>query len=117
MEDDQRRVLITRMLEAKSLKEVEAADKNAERWMATHPQDLQVIAARERLDKTGAKLREPKRGVKRAGWVAFAVTFAAFTLLIGTYTDRWGVAVLSALLLGEIATYSVWFVGGRVEDD
>ncbi len=57
-----RGALIDQMLEARSVQEGEAAEKDAEGWLKENPDDVRVIAASERRAKTGARVRDPERG-------------------------------------------------------
>ena len=57
-----RGVLIDRMLEARSEQEVEAAKKDAEGWLEENPGDVRGMAASEQLAETGARARDPERG-------------------------------------------------------
>ena len=116
VESERQSELIDRMLEARTPGEVEAAGRDAERWMVEHPQDLQVVAAREHLARTADRLGDPDRRVRRLGWAVLAFVFVAGTYLIGSATGHWALAVGSALLLGEGLAYVVWAFGGAPRD-
>ncbi len=91
--NEDRGALIDRMLEARSEQEVEAAEEDAEGWLKENPDDIRVIAASERLAKTGARARDPGRRADRLSLSVFAVVFASVALaagaLTGTLTRRW----------------------------
>lgn len=117
MESERRRVLINRMLGAKTTNEVEEAEDAAKEWMEDHPQDLQVVAARERLAKTDAKLKEPRRRAKQVGWAVFIVTSLTVALLVGIVSGRWSLAVGGGLLVGGTLAEVTWIFGGRDIND
>ncbi|AHY45779.1 Hypothetical Protein RradSPS_0496 [Rubrobacter radiotolerans] len=75
--------------------------------MSRHPQDLQVVAAREHLARAADRLGDPDRRVRRAGWAVFVLAFVAGTYLLGSATGSWALAVGGALLIAEGLTYGV----------
>lgn len=106
--NEYRGALIDRMLEARSEQEVEAAEKDAEGWLKENPDDIRVIAASERLAKTGARVRDPER---RAEWLSlsvFAVVFAPVALAAGALTNSLYAALAAGLLAALPLTELFW---------
>ena len=100
--------LIDRMLEARDGQEVEAAEKDAEGWLKENPDDIRVIAAGERLARTGARVRDSERGANRLSLSVFAVVFTLVALAAGALTDSPYAALAAGLLVALPLTEFVW---------
>lgn len=101
MENERRKALIDQMLSAKTKEEVQRAEGAAETWLSDHPHDLQVLAAREHLDEVKDKVNNPVSWWSNiAACVVGVITFVVVTLLIGTNTGNWAVAIGAGLLTG-----------------
>ena len=105
---EDRGALIDRMLEARSEQEVEAAEKDAEGWLKENPYDIRVIAASERLAKTGARARDPERGANRLSLSVFVVVFTLVALAAGALTDSLYAALAAGVLVALPLTEFVW---------
>ncbi len=106
--NEDRGALIDRMLEARSEQEVEAAEEDAEGWLKENPDDIRVIAASERLAKTGARARDPERRANRLSLSVFAVVFASVALAAGALTGSPYAALAAGLLVAVPLTELVW---------
>ena len=98
--DEERRALIERMLGARSEREIEAAAEVADEWLEDNPGDIRVIAAHERLDERGDRVRDPERKIDR---VTLAVFAAVFSLVAGMLTGN----VYAALAAGFLVALPV----------
>jgi hypothetical protein len=105
-----RGALIDQMLEARSVQEGEAAEKDAEGWLKVNPDDVRVIAASERRAKTGARVRDPERGYNRLSLSVFVVVFTLVALAAGALTDSLYAALAGGVLVALLLTESVWEV-------
>ena len=106
-ENQARGALINRVLEARSEQEVKA-EKDAEDWLKENPDDVRVIAASERLARTGARARGPERG---ANWLLLSVFVVVFTLValaVGALTDSLYAALAVGVLIALPLTEFVW---------
>ena len=109
--------LIDRMLEARSDQEVEAAEKDAEGRLKENPEDVRVIAASERLDKTDARARDLERGANRLSLPVFVVVFTLVALAAGALTDSLYAALAVGVLVTLPLTEFVWeLLHGRSVD-
>ena len=86
VEDEGRDALIERMLRARTVEDAEAANVSADAWLKENPGDPRVLAAQERLDEKGARMRDPERGTDRVTLVVYACAFllAAVSVLVLT---------------------------------
>ena len=98
--DEERRALIERMLGARREREIEAAAEVADEWLEDNPGDIRVIAAHERLDERGDRVRDPERKIDR---VTLAVFAAVFSLVAGMLTGN----VYAALAAGFLVALPV----------
>lgn len=105
-----RGALIDQMLEARSVQDGEAAEKDAEGWLKENPDDVRVIAASERRAKTGARVRDPERGANRLSLSVFVVVFTLVALAAGALTDSLYAALAGGVLVALLLTESVWEV-------
>ena len=106
--NEDRGALIDRMLEARNEQEVEAAEKDAEGWLKENPDDIRVIAASERLARTGARVRDPERRAERLSLLIFAVVFSSVALAVGTLTGSPYAALAAGLLVALPLIELVW---------
>ena len=100
--------LIDQMLEARSVQDGEAAEKYAEGWLKENPDDVRVIAASERLAKTGMRARDPERRTNRLSLSVFVVVFTLEALAAGALTDSLYVVLAAGVLVALLLTESVW---------
>ncbi len=98
MRDEERRVLIDHMLEARNESEVETAEKAADEWLKDNPGDIRVIAAHERLAERGSRVRDPERKANRA----------ALAVVADTLTGNPYAALAAGLLVTLPVTELVW---------
>ncbi len=105
-----RGALIDQMLEARSVQDGEAAEKDAEGWLKENPDDVRVIAASERRAKPGARVRDPERGANRLSLSVFVVVFTLVALAAGALTDSLYAALAGGVLVALLLTESVWEV-------
>ncbi len=106
--DEERRTLIDGMLEARTAREVEAAEKAADEWLKDNPGDIRVMAADERLAGTGAAARDPERKVDRTTLAVLAVVFSSVALAAGVLTGSWYAALAAGFLVALPVTELVW---------
>lgn len=107
-ENQDRGALIDRMLEVRSEQEVEAAEKDAEGRLEVNPDAVRVIAASERLVKTGARTQEPELGAKRLSLSVFALVFSSVALAAGALTDSPYAALAAGVLVALPLAEFVW---------
>ena len=103
-----RGALIDQMLEARSVQNGEAAEKDAEGWLKENPDDVRVVAASERPPKSGARARDPERGTNRLSLYVFVVVFTLEALAAGALTDSLYVVLAAGVLVALLLTESVW---------
>ncbi len=108
MRDEERRVLIDHMLEARNESEVETAEKAADEWLKDNPGDIRVIAAHERLAERGSRVRDPERKANRAALAVFAALFSSVALVADTLTGNPYAALAAGLLVTLPVTELVW---------
>ena len=106
--NEDREVLIARMLEARTGREVEASEQAADEWLRENPGDTRVAAAGERLARRGARVRAPERKVNRATAAAFAAVFLAAAFLAGALTGSFYAAFAAGLLVALPVAEFVW---------
>ncbi len=106
--DEERRTLIDGMLEARTAREVEAAEKAADEWLKDNPGDIRVMAADERLAGTAAAVRDPERKVDRVTLAILAVVFSSVALAAGALTGSWYAALAAGFLVALPVTELVW---------
>lgn len=97
--DEERDALIERMLDARTVRDAEAANASADAWLKENPGDLRILAAQERLDKKGDKLRDPGRDEGRMTLLVYACAFLAAALLVFALTGRFYAAWFAGLLV------------------
>jgi hypothetical protein len=107
-ENQDRGALIDRMLEVRSDQEVEAAEKDAEGRLEVNPDAVRVIAASERLVKTGARTQDTELGAKRLSLSVFALVFSSVALAAGALTDSFYAALAAGVLVALPLTEFVW---------
>lgn len=108
MRDEERRALIDRMLGARNESEMEAAEEAADEWLKDNPCDIRVIAAHERLDEKGERVRDPERKVNRVTLAVFAAVFSSVALVADTLTGNPYVALAAGFLVTLPVTELVW---------
>ena len=106
--DEERRALIERMLGARNQREVEAAEEVADEWLKDNPGDIRVIAAHERLDERGDRVRDPERKINRVTLAVFAVVFSLVALVGGALTGNIYAALAAGFLVTLPVTELVW---------
>ncbi len=106
--DEERRKLIDVMLGARTAREVESAEKAADEWLKDNPGDIRVMAADERLARTGAAARDPERKADRATLAVLAGVFSSVTLMAGVLTGSWYAALAAGFLVALPVTELVW---------
>lgn len=106
--DEERRVLIDRMLEARNEREIEAAEEVADEWLKDNPGDIRVIVAHERLDERGDRVRDPERKINRVTLAVFAAVFLSVALVAGTLTGNIYAALAAGFLVTLPVTELVW---------
>ena len=106
--DEERRALIDVMLEARTAREVKAAEKAADEWLEDNPGDIRVMAADERLAGTGVAVREPERKVDRATLAVLSVVFSSVALAAGALTGSWYAALAAGFLVALPVAELVW---------
>ena len=102
--------MIDGMLEARTAREVEAAEKAADEWLKDNPGDIRVMAADERLAGTGAAARDPERKVDRVTLAVLAVVFSSVALAAGVLTGSWYAALATGFLVALPVTELVWSI-------
>lgn len=106
--DEERRALIERMLGARSEREIEEAAEVADEWLKDNPGDIWVIAAHERLDERGDRVRDPERKVNQVTLAVFAAVFSSVALVAGTLTGNVYAALAAGFLVALPVTELVW---------
>ncbi|CAA9449971.1 MAG: hypothetical protein AVDCRST_MAG37-2222 [uncultured Rubrobacteraceae bacterium] len=106
--DEERRVLIDRMLRARTDREVDAASEAADDWLKTHPGDIRVMAAHERLDERGDRVRDPERRINRVTFTVFVGVFSAVALAGHALTANLYAALAAGFLITLPVTELVW---------
>lgn len=108
MRDEERRALIDVMLEARTAREVKAAEKTADDWLKDNPGDIRVIAANERLAGTSVAARDPERKVDQGTLAVLTVVFSSVALAAGALTGSWYAALAAGFLIALPVTELVW---------
>ncbi len=106
--DEERRALIERMLGARNEREVEAAEEIADEWLKDNPGDIRVIAAHERLDERGDRVRDPERKINQVTLAVFAAVFSVVALIGGALTGSVYAALAAGFLITLPVTELVW---------
>ena len=106
--NQEREALIDRMLEARSEQEVGVADRGVEGWLKETPDDVRVVAASERLPKTGARVRDTERGASRLSSSVFVVVFTPVALAAGVLIGNLDAALAAGVLVALPLTGFVW---------
>lgn len=106
--NEDRGALIDRMFGTRNEREVEAAEKDGEGWLRENPDDVRVIAASERLAKTGARVRDSESRGDRRSLSLFAVVFSSVALATSALTGSLYAALAAGLLIALPLTEFVW---------
>ena len=101
--DEARTELIDRMLGARTVRDVDDAEVLADRWLDENPGDPRVLAAQERLEEMGAKIRDPEQGADRATLVEFVVAFSVAASVVFMLTGM----PYAALIVGLIVAFGL----------
>ncbi len=96
--DEERDALIDRMLGARTVGDAEAANASADAWLKD-PGDLRIIAAQERLDEKGARMRDPERNAGQTTLAVYICAFSGAALVVFALTGRLYAAGLAGLLV------------------
>lgn len=100
MEQRDRSLLIEQMVKAKTVHELDAAEKAADGWLDEYPNDLQVVLVRERLDESSSKLQDPRRTVNKLSLAACAIVFVFAGLLCYALTTHVSLSAVVGLIAG-----------------
>ncbi len=106
--DEERRALIDRMLGARNEREIEVAEEVADEWLKDNPGDIRVIAAHERLDERGERVRDPERKINRVTLAVFVAVFSSVALVADTLTGNPYAALAAGFLVTLPVTELVW---------
>jgi Flp pilus assembly protein TadB len=100
MQSQDHRSLIDQVLEARTEREIDAAEEAADKWLDSNPSDLQVVIARERLAEKRHKLRDPRRKVRRVSLVTSTTALVLVGLLSFALTGSWLLAAVIGVVAG-----------------
>jgi hypothetical protein len=110
--DQNRRLLIDEMLEAKTEHEVDAAEKAADEWLAQNPADLQVLSTCERLAEVRSRLQGRRWKVRSLSLAASEIAFALAGSISFVFTDSWALAAVVAFVAGVDVAFWIWDANG-----
>lgn len=108
MREEERRALIDCMLGSRNEREIETAEEAADEWLKDNPGDMRVIAAQERLDERGDRVRSPERKVNWVTLAVFATVFSSVALVGGALTGNLYAALAAGFLVILPVTELVW---------
>ena len=97
--DEDRGVLIDRMLGARTVRDAEAANASADAWLEKNPGDQRILAAQERLDARSDRMRDPERGADRVTLMVYVCAFLVTALAVFALTGKLHAAGLAGLLM------------------
>jgi len=100
MQSQDHRSLIDQVLEARTEREIDAAEEAADEWLDRNPSDLQVVIACERLAEKRHKLRDPRRKVRRVSLVTSTTALVLVGLLSFALTGSWLLAAVIGVVAG-----------------
>lgn len=98
MENRERSSLIEQIVKAKTVSKLDAAEKIADQWLDEHPSDLQMVIAREHLDESNSKLRDPQRKVNKLSLVACVIVFVCAGFACYAFTGHLSLSAVVGLI-------------------
>lgn len=114
MSDEERTSLINTMLSARTEEEISEAEKAADKWLEENPADDRVIVARERLESTARKRRDPERIPNRLSVIALLAAALVSGLVVAIGTGDLGTTLQISLVVGLSSGACVWILAGGI---